>query len=80
MDREGDPDNDVRRRLREATSLSSNGLGRVETSGELVRLGGSDESIVRSIWQKQGTEVARSRGWKGRRSVEIADLAATMGN
>lgn len=77
----GDPEAEVRRRLREQESLSSKGFGRVELgSGEAAASGRSVKVDVGSIWLVRKTVMARSLEVQRRHDVARAVRAATAEN
>lgn len=81
IEAEGEPEADVRRRLRDETSLSSKGFGRVELgSGEILGIWISEVSGTVSIWPMRMMVVARSVEVQRRHGDARAVWAAAIEN
>jgi hypothetical protein len=80
-DAEGEPEAEVRRRLRDETSLSSKGFGRVELgSGEVLGSGTSEATGTGSIWPVRKSVAARSVEVQRRHGDARAVWAAAIEN
>lgn len=78
---EGEPEADVRRRLRDETSLSSKGFGRVELgSGEVLGSRASRISGTGAIWPVRMSVAARSVEVQRRHGDARAVWAAAIEN